>query len=393
MAGQPPRGVGFPPGMPPGMGFPRGPPAGLGFPRAPAPPALGYPAARGPAGGGGMPAHLMSTDALYQAAAAAAQQREAIKAGVAAARPSGGAGMPPAAYAQLQQRYAAAAAGGGGGPAGGGMGSAAIAAMLQAQAAAGGMRPGFPMPSYPRPPHQQFPGAAAAARPRPPARAGGVSAIEAEALRRAEAAATAAAAAAAAARASGVLTLTEQAARVVVTLRDQPGRTGMTVGQLEAAAGFDIASNNDLMVSLVQNPKLAYEGAAGRFRYVSKYAAGDRYELLRLLRTRGRDTGVDGAPELPGFPLDDLTDAFPGAERVLSELTRVGAELNVDPPHHQQHQQAGGKGAGSSAAASGGSGKDAASLPVLRPVGGVVRVRNVDTTKPDMLFPRDTPEE
>lgn len=380
MAGQPPRGLGFPPGMTPA----------LGFPRAPAPPALGFPAARGPAG---LPAHLMSTDALYQAAAAAAQQREAIKAGMAAARPPGGVGLPPAAYAQMQQRYAAAAAAGGGGAgpgaAAGAMGSAAIAAMLQAQAAAGGMRPPYPMGAYARP---QFPGAAAAARPRPPARAaGGVSAIEAEALRRAEAAATAAAAAAAAARASGVLTLTEQAARVVMLLRDQPGRGGMTVGQLEAAAGFEVAANNDLMVSLTQNPKLAYEGAAGRFRYVSKYAAGDRYELLRLLRARGRDTGVDGAPELPGFPLDDLTDAFPGAERVLSELTRVGAELNVDPPLPQSGKGAAAGGGNSSAAAAGG--KDAASLPALRPVGGVVRVRNVDTTKPDMLFARETPEE
>lgn len=221
-------------------------------------------------------------------------------------------------------------------------------------------------------------------------------------MRRAQEAAAAAAAAGLPAYVPPAeLTLTEKAAKVVVALRDQQGRGGMTVGELEKACGFDIAADNELMVSLRQNPKLGYESLANRFRYVAKYSAGDRYELLRLLRARGRDTGIEGAPELPGFPVDDLSDVFPGADKVIAELSRSAAEINVEPPLHYATASASSSSsssasgfAGRGAGSAGGGGKDHYSnLPLLHQAGGVVRVRNVDTTKQDMLFSRDTPEE
>lgn len=258
-----------------------------------------------------------------------------------------------------------------------------------------GGHPAHAMGARPRAPYHQGHGHGAHSQVNPT-----VAQIAREAMLRAEAAAAEAAAAAREAEAApGTLTLTEQTARVLTVLRDQPGRGGMTIGELEGAVAFEVAHNNDLLLSLRQNRKLEFD-AFGRVRYVARYPAADRYELLRMLRQRGRDGG-EGLPELPGFPYEELADAFPGADRLLSELSRTGAEIDVD----------GGAGAGVSAAAAlaggaaagrpgaragggGGGGRDHFSAaPSLRMAGGVVRVRSVDTTKPDMLFSRDSPDD
>ena len=202
------------------------------------------------------------------------------------------------------------------------------------------------------------------------------------------------------------LTLTEMNARIVRLLQAQPGRSGMTLEELESSAGFAVASNTDLVVSLTSNPKLRFDRARNSLRYVAKYDAGDRYELLRLLRQRGREasTGSSSADErsgaldddtgsgaLPGFPIDDLEDTYPAAARDLNALSRVAADVRVAAAH--THHAVPSNHSSSSWLAGAAGGSRTVPHPSLTLAGGVVRVRSMDTTKSDMVFYRDDPSE
>ena len=217
-------------------------------------------------------------------------------------------------------------------------------------------------------------------------------------------------------------TTTEQVARVLMALQSQTGsRPGFTFGELEAAVGFSVASNTALMVSLRSNHRVKVDLIAGRVAYRPKYSASDRYELLRLLHRRGRLSGedVDGsggggssprdaasadeaAVPLPGFRLPELEDVYAGAATDITALTRTGGDVRVVAVADD-----GGSGSGAVAAraapATGAALKSgaqqptaapsSAAVPLLELSGGVIRVRSIDTTKPDMVYYRDDPTE
>jgi hypothetical protein len=183
--------------------------------------------------------------------------------------------------------------------------------------------------------------------------------------------------------------VTEQQAQILSILRNQPHHKGYSFDQIEQISGINLHSNNSLLASLKDNPKVEFNAQSGFLKYRTLYQANDRYELLRLLRTRGRivsapsSSGGDESAspsaassyELPGFPIPDLLDTYPNAARDILDLTRMGGEVALQSDF-----------------ASGGSSKQGADLRVV-PKGGILRVRSIDTTKPDMVWHRDSPSD
>lgn len=134
-------------------------------------------------------------------------------------------------------------------------------------------------------------------------------AIAAAALERAAAEQVAGAAGPAAAP-----SVTDLIARIVRALRDQPGRTGYTFDELEEIVGAPVRDNNDLAISIEQNPQLSLDPVAGRVTYVSAYSIQSRGELLQFLKSQGRSQSDGSGDFLPGCQVKELADAYAHAE-------------------------------------------------------------------------------
>jgi hypothetical protein len=159
--------------------------------------------------------------------------------------------------------------------------------------------------------------------------------------------------------------VTELLAQVLKLLRDQSGRQGYTLDEIESLLGHPVRSNTALLLSLTRNPKLRFDELEGRISFPQS-GVTDRRDLLRYIKTRGRAT--DDGSELAGFTATELADLYPDAPRDLVDLSRTGVEL--EHGSHVSHQH---------------------SVPVA--AGGIRRVRNYDTLKPDVIFHRDDPRE
>jgi len=136
----------------------------------------------------------------------------------------------------------------------------------------------------------------------------------------------------------GNMSVTEYVVMVLRLLRDQPGRAGFTLSEIETITGvvggvFSFPQtalngpdarrdtrhsvlrqmlalpcalqpsngNVALVTSLRQNEKVSYDPISERYSYRARFAADDLYGLLRLLRNHER-----------GLRLKDLEDAYPG---------------------------------------------------------------------------------
>lgn len=111
----------------------------------------------------------------------------------------------------------------------------------------------------------------------------------------------------------GGVSVTEHVVRVIRLLREQPGRIGMTLTEIDEATGVKSNGNIQLVQSLRANEKVAFDSVSERYSYRARFAADDLYGLLRLLRNHER-----------GLRLKDVEDSYPDAAKDLAALTRNG---------------------------------------------------------------------
>jgi len=164
---------------------------------------------------------------------------------------------------------------------------------------------------------------------------------------------------------------TEYVVKIIRLLREQPGRAGLTLSEIEASTGWSgVYGNTALTQSLQSNEKVFYDRASERYSYRAKYACDDLHGLLRILKNHES-----------GLHLKDVEDAFPGAAAALLRLARTGG---------MEELFAATMGAGAATA-----GRGTTVAPVSRQAlvssqaAGIVRLRNDDRAAGDMLLRRD----
>jgi TFIIE beta subunit core domain len=111
----------------------------------------------------------------------------------------------------------------------------------------------------------------------------------------------------------GGISVTEHVVNILKLLRDQPGRIGLTLAEIDQETGVKSQGNIHLIRSLQTNEKIHFDQITQRYSYKARFAADDLYGLLRLLRNHER-----------GLRLKDVEDAYPGAAKDLAALTRNG---------------------------------------------------------------------